>query len=206
MPPKASLDTALVRLEALEDILRSAHEALRKLRHELLGATPDFDTTGMLTPLGESIRSGCEYIQVEPALQVIPPNPSWIPVLHRMTREESNHPKPCGNVGLYLTQSPTQHQKASLDVMRILVPGENTWREPTTADVPLCSSCGVWIDPFSSQDLDYFSVMVPSEPPRVKKIKATKPFPVHTREATQKDIDVLQELSDAVGLGRHDKG
>lgn len=207
MPPKPTLDTALVRLEALEDILRSAHEAIRKLRIELLQTNPDPNfgaSLGPLTPLGESLQRGREVVQVEPSLQVIPPNPSWIPVLHNKERAEPNHPKPCGQVGLYLTQNPTQHQKASLDVMRILVPGESTWREPTQQDVPLCSSCGVWIDPFSSRDLDYLSVMVPSEPPRVRKVKATKPFPAHTSEATQQDIDALRELSDAVGLGRHD--
>lgn len=199
MPPKASPDTALIRLEAVEDLLRALFDAVRKVRIEIL----DANQLGTLSDL----QPRTPY--------VVPPDPTWIPVMHCMMRSEPRSPEPCGGIGLCLTQAPTQHMKASFEVMRVFFPDEKQWRQPTSKDVPLCSTCQVRIDPFSSQDLDYLSVMAPSLAPeekttgKRKKVSSLEDvaYPVHTREATQKDLDALQELSDAVTsshLGRHD--
>jgi hypothetical protein len=137
-------------------------------------------------------------------------------------------PKPCGGIGLYLTVSPRQHERARTDVMRILPSGETTWRQPREDDVPRCATCLARVDPFSSADLDYLSVMRPSAssdptgrpglspamgtgyplpappPDTVQEDVETphRPFPAHTPEAAGRDLDAIRELSDALGVGR----
>jgi hypothetical protein len=218
----------LARLEAVEAALQAAFDAVRRIRREIhdLGRLRTFPAP--LTPVGLADRL------VLPALQVVPPAPSWVPILHSMTRLESTGPagnflpRPCGQVGLYLTEPPREHEKARLDRMRILVPGEDRWREPTPTDLPRCSSCGVTIDPFSNADLDYLSHLIPGGPrpptpgkSRDRKRSGGEPpqtpspggvfemtgspstFPGHTSSATQEvlsGIELLSELARSSGL------
>lgn len=163
----ASNEALLVRLEAVEAALQMAFDAVRKLRVELQSGSASFRLTtpvGLVAPTSAGLAA--------PALQVIPPDPQWIPILHVVPRVmPDSWPRPCGQVGLYLTEPPREHEKARLDRMRILVPGESRWREPTINDEPRCSSCGTMIDPFSNADLDYLSRMIPggARPPALGK-------------------------------------
>jgi hypothetical protein len=90
-----------------------------------------------------------------------PADPAWIPVMHAMIRPQQGWPRPCGQVGLYLDRPIREGERCDLQRLRVLVPGESSWRTPTTEDTPRCSSCGELIDAFSSADLDYLSVMLP---------------------------------------------
>lgn len=163
-PPTASAPLTsgeirtLARLDALEAVLRTCFEMIRSIRQEIRDPLPE----GMkvLTPVGESIQRLQRPVEhVEP---VEPPDSSWIPILHDRVRPDPQAPHPCGGVGLYLTEPPREHQKARLDVMRILAPGERSWRTPTIHDEPRCSSCRALINPFSNTDLDYLSHMQPA--------------------------------------------
>lgn len=184
------------------------------------------DQVRMLLPPPAAPTSPGFFVREEPAaLQVVPPDPAWIPILHRMERTDPRFPRPCGQVGLYLTEPPTQHRNATLEVMRILVPGEDRWRQPTQLDLPVCSSCGAYVDPFSNADLDYLSQMLPSVPsaPSPKRRVQRKPevestpnespgsnvsrlppaFPAHTPRARDDDeetLTALRELADGLGL------
>lgn len=158
-----------------------------------------------------------------------PPDPTWIPVLHRMTRLLPDWPAPCGKVGLYLTEPPAQHKKASFSVIRMRTYDSPEWKIPTTADEPRCSSCFALIDPFSSSDLDYLSIMQPSSAASLKLAKRRRrkgevpsngptgddashvypdapadveplSFPAHVQEASQKDLDTLNQLARSIGL------
>jgi hypothetical protein len=91
-----------------------------------------------------------------------PADPAWIPVMHAMIRPQQGWPRPCGQVGLYLDRPIREGERCDLQRLRVLVPGESSWRTPTTEDTPRCSSCGELIDAFSSADLDYLSVMLPA--------------------------------------------
>ena len=92
-----------------------------------------------------------------------PPDPSWLPILHRMVRPDPAYPRPCGGVAHYLTQPPQEHVPASLDLIRICPLGERTWRAPQRGiDEPRCDSCGVLVDPFSNADLDYLTHLRPA--------------------------------------------
>ena len=211
-----SNEALLIRLEAVEDAFRMAFDSLRKLRVELC--------PGPLTPLG--LERLNQVTPIPAALQIVPPDSTWIPILHAVHRPESSL-KPCGQVGLYLTDPPREHEKASLERMRILVPGEQRWREPTPGDIPLCSSCGIRIDPFSNADLDYLSHMIPGGPaPRIKRgdrgrsggeppqvppfpggssgmTGSPSTFPGHTFQASQDvlaDIAAITELAQEAGL------
>lgn len=216
-------DVLVIRVEQVEAALEQVSLAIRRLRADLDELTGG--QTGSPTHLARS--------QAEPRLRVLPPpDPGWVPVVHRMRRADLNMPDPCDQVGLYLTKPPRQHERASFDVMRILPPGELRWRLPKDTDVPRCSSCGAWIDPFSNADLDYLSVMQPSpgsdpslpplSPPSPYRSAPSmsagyplqtpapetvlddvpqpgRPFPAHTPEAADRDLQSIQELADAIG-------
>lgn len=155
MMPKISDDTLLARLDALETLLRTCFEMIRTLRWEIRAPQ------GPLTPMG--IERAATGLAPPPALQVVPSDPAWVPILHNRERPEPDAPVgPCGQVGLYLTEPPREGIHASLEVMRVLVPGEDRWRAPTPQDRPLCSSCLAPIEPFSNTDLDYLSHMLPA--------------------------------------------
>ena len=198
----------LTRLEAVEDALKLAFDTLRKVRVAVLEADPNHQP--ILTPIGATNSTVIPAnIPGDPAgalLQIHgvapPPDPEWIPIYHRIQRPYADWPYPCGKPGLYLTEYPTQHTPARFSVMRIRVHTEREWRIPTTADEPRCSSCFALIDPFSNKDLDYLSVMQPSTPPTTgsEPIPAPRSYPLHTSEATQKDIDALRELAGGLGL------
>jgi hypothetical protein len=216
----------LARLEELDRTLQTLFDGMRRLRGDLLELDPD---RRVLTPVGlAALNPAYPPDLPNPVLQVEPPDPSWIPVLHRMERPDLSFPRPCGQVGVYLTEPPREHQTARLDVLRVLVPGESAWRAPTPHDLPRCSSCGVWIDAFSNADLDYLSLMQPAprsdHPPRPSKRRTQrKPevrasssdspgsgasdlppaFPAHTPELRLNDEQVvthLRNLADGLGL------
>lgn len=147
---ETKLPALLVRLEALEDAIQTCFETVRKLRRDIRALDP---TQFPPTP-------GLSRAPLPIDLTTDPPDPQWIPILHRMERPDPGHPvKPCHLPALYLTEPPRPNQRARFAVMRILPPGEAGWREPTLHDEPRCSSCGGLVDPFSNSDLDYLSVM-----------------------------------------------
>lgn len=205
-------DVLVIRLEQVEAALTQVYEAVRRLRADL------DELTGTSMPPTPEVAK-----RTGPTLRVLPPpEPGWIPILHRMQRADPQMPTPCGGVGLYLTKPPRQHERARTEVMRILPPNETTWRAPGAGDLPRCATCLVRIDPFSSADLDYLSVMQPSpssDPSQPTPAMSTgyplqtpppetvldelpqphRPFPAHTREAAEADLESIRELSDAIG-------
>lgn len=201
------------RLTALEQRVASLEQALVRL----------FTSTPLAPPVPTPVMTS-----TLPALIIEPPDPSWVGILHTNERDREIYPdwpRPCGQVALYLTQRPQQHEKASWEPMRVLVAGESKWRQPTLHDEPRCAACGSLIDPFSSTDLDYLAVMAPSEPPPPAPQKASRrrrksgeppshypgrfspgrseeggplPIPGVSRELGQIDLDALQRLSGQV--------
>lgn len=103
-------------------------------------------------------------LQVMAQMKLRPPDRNWVPIFHSVQRPYDNWPKPCGQVGLYLTEPPVENQNARIEIMRVRPPGELEWRAPQPGiDMPVCSSCGQMIDPFSNQDLDYLAHMQPPQ-------------------------------------------
>lgn len=147
------------RAEALAHLLRTCQEMVQRLQQDLepylrMNPVSLAQNPGPISPLRGPA----------PAFQVVPPDPAWVPILHSRERPEPDSPVgPCGQVGLYLTHPPQDGIKASLDAMRVLIPGEDRWRAPTPQDRPLCSSCLAPIEPFSNTDLDYLSHMLPAQ-------------------------------------------
>jgi hypothetical protein len=213
----------LARLEELDHTLRSLSEGIRRLRMDLLEMDPEGHPL-TLTPLGESLKVK-EPKEPLPVFRVEPPDPSWIPVLHRVVRQDPSFPRPCGQVGVFLTEPPREYVNARTEILRVLIPGETRWRVPTPHDEPRCSSCGAWIDPFSNADLDYLSLMQPAprsdnppkrrtqRKPEVRASSSDSPgsdasdlppaFPAHTPEARDADEQVLihlRSLADGLGL------
>lgn len=93
-----------------------------------------------------------------------PPDPAWIPILHATERPEPDWPtKPCYLPALYLTEPPQDGVKARLEIMRVRMPHDTTWKVPEPGiDEPRCAGCWAMIDPFSNADLDYLSHLVPA--------------------------------------------
>lgn len=156
------------------------------------------------------------------------PDGNWIPVYHRMDRNSPDFPPPCNDVGVYLTRRIHEGERCSRELLRICPPGESVWRAPTLHDEPRCQSCQSLIDPFSSADLDYLSVMQPApvlgerqrvgenrpdSPPGVGGFEgspelgpvpvppppfAVSPMTPEARDATQDEIDALRALADDI--------
>lgn len=163
----------VARLDSLEDVLRLLFDAVRKLRAEIRETYPESFPPAPLTPLAPIGQRASDVPVPYGPESLVPdrPDPSWVPIIHRMHRVPSDvyphPPPPCNRPGLYLTQPPRDGIVADPALMRICPPGERRWRPPQVGvDTPSCQSCGAPIDPFSSYDLDYLSVMLPARPQR----------------------------------------
>lgn len=223
--PHLNPHALLARLDALEDILKLGFDSIRKLRTEIREANsqdfppvPTLGSNDFRLPLSAPTTISDET----------QPDPDWIPILHRIQRLDASFPPPCGKVGLYLTELPREHQIADLAVMRIRTRDDPRWHTPQRGiDVPCCSTCFAFLDPFSNADLDYLSVMQPSQVgdqtyPRSRPLNdrgvvgasardseispglldvslAPPPLPGHTPDAM---ADVLQDLQNLRDLAK----
>lgn len=221
-PNSAALPVLIARLDALDDMLRVISEGIRKMRHEIRELDPvQFPPPVPLGPPTHDLRVYPSDLQRTPlqSEQTDPPDSRWIPIIHRMTRTDAAFPRPCMLPGLYLTEPPRENRKASFEVMRILPQGEQHWRSPTLMDIPMCSSCGAVIDPFSNADLDYLSVMQPATvksgkrgrkrseeetpvggSPALPRVDPPSIFPGHTNEADRETLTTLHTLAQDLGL------
>lgn len=198
----------LARLDALEMALQPIYEGIRRLRGEIRESDPaEFPPVPNLAGLvGASLVVPPSNLNAPRD----PPNPRWIPIRHTVQRVDSEQIPldipPCGGIAHYLTVPPYEHQKASLDQIRICPPGETIWRAPKPGiDAPVCMSCGLLVDPFSNADLDYLSHMRPGQPELVARPVEDRyeSFPGHTPRASfdvQQDMQHLMTLAREAGL------
>lgn len=94
---------------------------------------------------------------------VLPPEPSWFPVMH------ANGLYPCSQPAFYVTSRPRRDQPAKIELLRIwapptLPPGSSPqppyWRVPLPADEPVCATCGRRVNAYTNEDLDWNPVLV----------------------------------------------
>ena len=178
------------------DVMQRRIEALER-RIEMLERivlampAPSSQSSGFLDQLART----SEPLNAMPPIQRLPPpERPWVAVLHTMDRNDPDWPvKPCGGVGVWLTRPIREGERASFDVLRILPPGEMLWRAPTIHDEPRCQSCHALIDPFSSADLDYLSILRPAAEGRRQ---APAPTPDSEPSGTTPPQNVVPDESD----------
>jgi hypothetical protein len=75
--------------------------------------------------------------------------------------------------------------------MRVCPPTEIRWRQPAPDDVPVCSSCGQRIDPFSDADLDWSRALTdtPTSP------TSTAPSTAPTTGPVEPEITRIAQLA-----------
>jgi hypothetical protein len=93
-----------------------------------------------------------------PGVVVSPPDPSWLPLLHKHGEQ------PCHRPAMYVTCRPLRTDKADLAILRIYQADPPTWRQPTPQDRPTCLGCGHSVNPYTQDDLDWTTIFaVPTQ-------------------------------------------
>lgn len=144
---------------ALEEAFMAGY--LTRDRYQPLPSPPDMTLFSYQTP-------AVPLVDVSASGDISsPPDPTWIPILHVFPRDDqrlASEPAPCGGIGLYVTRKFTKTEKATTirGLLRVKEP-DSEWHKPRPKDKPICATCGVDIDPFSFQDLDYMpALLLPS--------------------------------------------
>jgi hypothetical protein len=215
MPKQPSLAALLARIDALEIRVQALVEA-QQMRPAIQRPWPP-DPAVLSRHL--ETTSGATLSPSPRPLLPREPDPSWLPVIH--IGPPGN---PCGQPAYYVTRKIlVGREKPDLALMRVRAAGEARWHDPDIGAMPMCSSCGLTIDPYRSDELDFsqaravspagegLDLNAGSVPPQDYPVSVIDPpppgsVPLHTPEAEAHVLSELTRLAQDLGFRGHTSG